>query len=298
MAKLKYAVHAYAWTGSWSNKMLGLIDRATDLGFDYIEIPLMEIELIDPQGIRERLEKVGAGVVTSTACSKENDITADEEETRARGVEYLKKCVKATAEMGAKIFSGVTYSAIGRRIDGMPDEGYWEKSARGLKQVARFAQELGVTVGIEPINRYETFLINTCDQGLKLKDMIDEPNIAIHLDAYHMNIEEDDFYEPTKRAAPHLCHFHLSESHRGIPGTGTVDWGAIYQALSEAKYTGVVGLESFVEVSEAMRAATCIWRPLAPSSDELLSEGLKYLKGLEARYYGVHWRTRKGWKKN
>ena len=107
----------------------------------------------------------------------------------------------------------------------------------------------------------------------------------MHLDAYHMNIEESNFYEPTKRAVPHLCHFHLSESHRGTPGTGTVNWDEIYRALGESRYEGIVGLESFESVSPAMAAATCMWRSLAESSDQLLGDGLKYLKSLEARYY-------------
>jgi D-psicose/D-tagatose/L-ribulose 3-epimerase len=251
---------------------------------DVIEIPLMEIDLVDPKRIKERLDRVGLGVCTSTVCSEETDFTGDDTSTRERGVAYLEACVHATADMGAISFSGVLYSAIGRKIDHMPDESHWERAAKGLKKVARVAAELGVTIGIEPVNRYETFLINTCDQALKLLEMIDEPNVAVHLDAYHMNIEEDNFYEPTKKALPHLCHYHLSESHRGIPGTGTVNWEEIFRALGEGGYSGLVGLESFSEVSDAMRAATCIWRPLAPSSDNLMTEGLRYFKSLEEKY--------------
>src|ERR1022692_1836119 len=312
MQKLKYAVHAYAWTPSWSNQTLHLIDRARRLGFDIIEIPLMELELVDAKAIRSRAEEVGIGIhqiplmelelvdakairsraeevgiglCTSTACSEANDPTGDDEATRRRGVEYLLACIRATADMGATVFTGVTYSAIGRRISAMPGEQYWERAASALRQAARYAEGLGVTVGIEPINRYETFLVNTCDQAVRLKEIIGEPNVSIHLDAYHMNIEEADFYQPTRKAAPYLCHYHLSESHRGTPGTGRVDWDGIYRALAEADYTGMVGMESFSEVSGAMAAATCIWRKLSGSSDELLSEGLRFLKGLETKYY-------------
>jgi D-psicose/D-tagatose/L-ribulose 3-epimerase len=116
--------------------------------------------------------------------------------------------------------------------------------------------------------------------------MVGEPNVAVHLDAYHMNIEETGFYEPTVKAAPFLCHYHLSESHRGTPGEGLVDWDAIYRGLAEANYSGVVGLESFVEISGASAGSTCIWRKLAESSDYLLANGLRYLRGLEAKYYG------------
>lgn len=283
MSKLRYAVHAYAWTTSWSNATLDLIDHAKALGFDLIEIPLMEIDKVDPVAIKKRLQTVDLGVITSVACSETTDLTGEDEATRKAGVEYLKRCVKASADMGATSCSGVIYSAIGRKIDAMPGERYWTHAAQGLKAVARYAQDFGVTVGLEPVNRYETFLVNTVEQALHLREMIDEPNIGIHPDSYHMNIEETDFYSPTKLAAPYMCHYHLSESHRGVPGQGTVDWASIYRAFADTGYRGVVGMESFTEMSDAMRAATCVWRKITPSSDYLLTEGLKFLKGLEAQ---------------
>ena len=283
MGQIRYSAHAYGWTPSWSNETLGLIDKAKELGFDLLEIPIMEIDKVDPVRIKERLKAAGIGVVGSLAISEATDITAEDEATRERGVEYLKRCVKATAEMGATVMTGVTYSAIGRKLECKPDERYWERSATNLKRVAKFARDFGVTVGLEPVNRYETFLINTAEQAVRLIKMIDEPNVGIHLDTYHMNIEENDFYTPTKLAAPYLCHVHVSESHRGVPGTGTVDWAGIYRALVECDYRGVVGLESFIELTEALRAATCIWRKVAPSTDSLYAQGLKYLKGVEQK---------------
>ncbi|MBI2424420.1 MAG: sugar phosphate isomerase/epimerase [Candidatus Hydrogenedentes bacterium] len=286
MGKLHYAVHAYAWTNSWSNASLDIIDRAKGLGFDLVEVPLMEIEKVDAAAIKARAAQAGMALCTSTACSEATDPTGEDAATRDAALRYLKACIQATADMGATVFTGVTYSAIGRKIEGRPGEIYWERAAGVLKDAARFAQELGVTVGIEAINRYETFLVNTGDQGLDLIARIDEPNVRLHLDAYHMNIEEQDFYHPTLKGAPQLCHFHLSESHRGTPGTGTVDWESIYRGLAEAKYEGIVGLESFESVSPAMAAATCMWRSLADSSDQLLGDGLAYLKHLEAKHYG------------
>ncbi|MBN1917768.1 MAG: sugar phosphate isomerase/epimerase [Verrucomicrobia bacterium] len=283
MGQIKYSAHAYGWTSSWSNETLGLIDKAKELGFDLLEIPIMEIDKVDAPRIRARCEAAGIGVIGSLAISEATDITAEDKATRERGVEYLKRCIKATAEMGATVMTGVTYSAIGRKLETKPDERYWERSAKNLKRVAKYAQDFGVTIGLEPVNRYETFLINTAEQAVRLVKMIDEPNVGIHLDAYHMNIEENDFYTPTKLAAPYVCHVHLSESHRGVPGTGTVDWEGIYRALVECDYTGMVGLESFIELTEALRASTCIWRTLAPSTDYLYAEGLRYLKGVEAK---------------
>ncbi len=278
---LSYAVHAYSWTSSWSNQSLWIIDHVKDLGFDYIEIPMMEIEKVDPPAIRERLESASLGVCCSVVLSDKTDITSSDAATRRRGVAFLKRCVDAAREMGSDVLSGVIYSALGYLPEELPGPAHWERAASSLREVARYAEDRGVTIGLEPVNRYESFLINTCDQALEMMETIGMENVAVHLDAYHMNIEENDFYHPTVKAAPHLCHYHLSESHRGIPGTGTVDWKAIYRGLADGGYRGLVGLESFVQVSESMRRATCIWRKLAPDSDTLVTRGLEFLKNLE-----------------
>jgi D-psicose/D-tagatose/L-ribulose 3-epimerase len=277
---ISYAVHAYAWTSSWSNDDLPIIDHAAELGLDAVEIPLMELETVDPAAIRERAERVGIGVLTSVACPDDADPSSEDERVRAAGLDFLKRCVDATADMGASLFTGVTYSALGRRLLRRPDADDMRRSAEVLREVAIHAAGRGVTLGIEPVNRYESFLVNTAAQALDLVELVGEPNVGVHLDAYHMNIEEDEFRAPVEAAAAQLVHFHLSESHRGIPGRGTVDWSAIMGALHDARYDGYVGLESFAEVSNAMRGATCIWRDLAPSSDDLVREGLAFLKGL------------------
>jgi D-psicose/D-tagatose/L-ribulose 3-epimerase len=279
---MRYAVHAYAWTSSWSNDDLGIIDHAAALGLDAVEIPLMELDAVDPEAIRGRALRAGAELITSVACAEDTDPSSEDDGVREAARDFLLRCVDATAAMGATLFTGVTYSALGRRLARRPDAADMKRAAEVLREVAVHAADGGVTVGIEPVNRYESFLVNTAGQAFELMELIGERNVGIHLDAYHMNIEEDDFQAPVERVAQHLVHFHLSESHRGVPGRGTVDWGAIMGALVDAGYRGYVGLESFAEMSDAMRGATCIWRDLAPSSDVLVREGLAYLKGLES----------------
>jgi D-psicose/D-tagatose/L-ribulose 3-epimerase len=279
---MRYAVHAYAWTSSWSSDDLPILERAAGLGVDAVEIPLMELDEVDPPAIRDAARAAGVDLLTSVACAEDTDPTSDDERVRERAAEFLRGCADATADMGADVFTGVTYSALGRRIERRPTRTDMERAAEVLREVARHAAGRGVKVGIEPVNRYESFLVNTAAQALDLMEMVGEPNVGVHLDAYHMNIEEDEFRAPVEAAVEHLVHFHLSESHRGTPGTGTVDWEAIMGALGAAGYDGFVGLESFAEVSDAMRGATCIWRDLAPSSDQLVRDGLRYLKGLES----------------
>jgi D-psicose/D-tagatose/L-ribulose 3-epimerase len=217
-------------------------------------------------------------LVTSTVCGPGTDPSSDREAVRAAARDYLARCADATADMGATVLGGVLYSHHGGRIEGRPQRAHLERSAEVLSDVARHAATRGVTLGLEPCNRYETYLVNTAEQALELVELIGEPNVGVHLDSYHMNIEEDEFAAPIRRVGDRLVHFHLSESHRGVPGRGTVAWEQVMGTLAEIGYSGFVGLESFEEIAPSMRAATCVWRDMAESSDALVTGGLAHLK--------------------
>lgn len=279
---MKLGIHAYAWCSEWSNNTLDLIDRIKKLGLDFIEIPLMKLEKFDAEAVKQRLSDADLEAVTSTALLEGYDITSDDPAVRKAGVEYLKKSVDATYKIGATSFSGVIYSQHVKNASNRPTSKDWENSVSCLKEVAQYAQKFGVTLGIEPVNRYESYLINTCEQAKELNEMIDEPNMRIHLDSYHMNIEEKDFYKATKLAGEDLIHYHFCENDRGIPGTGLVKWDDIFRALAEIDYKGYVALESFVDSTDNMN--TWVWRQLAQNGDELVLEGVKHIKGLQKKY--------------
>jgi D-psicose/D-tagatose/L-ribulose 3-epimerase len=279
---MKLGIHAYAWCSQWSNETLDLINRVKKLEMDFIEIPLMCLETFDAKAVKKRLEKVGLGAVTSTVLLGDTDITSDDSAIRAKGIEYLKACVQGTHDIGAATFSGVVYSQFVKPSIKRPTEQTWQYSAECLREVAKFAQDLNVNIGIEPVNRYETYLVNTCEQAIKLKNMIGEDNIKIHLDTYHMNIEEKSFYQATKMAGKELIHYHLCENDRGIPGTGLVNWDGIFKALAEIDYQGNAALESFVDCTENMN--TWVWRQLAPDGDTLLREGVAFIRKMQNKY--------------
>jgi len=279
---MKLGIHAYAYCSQWSNNTLDLIDRVKNLGLDFIEIPLMMLEDFDVNAVSKRLRKVGLDVVTSTVLTEDTDITSDNSEIRTKGIEYLKLCAKATHDVGGTSFSGVIYSEHTKDTRERPTKQTWKYSASALKEVAQYAKTLGVTIALEPVNRYETYLINTCQQALKLIDMIGEDNMRIHLDTYHMNIEEKSFYEATKLAGDKLIHYHLCENDRGIPGSGLVDWDGIFSALSEINYHGYAALESFVDMTDNMN--TWVWRQLAPNGDVLIKEGAAFIRSMQEKY--------------
>jgi D-psicose/D-tagatose/L-ribulose 3-epimerase len=279
---MKLGIHAYAWCSQWSNDTLDLIDRVKNLGLDFIELPLMCLDTFDCVAIRARLQQTDLDVCTSTVLLAGTDVTSDDASTRRRGIEYLKACVNATSEVGATNLSGVIYAEFAKPAKTRPTERDWEHSAQALQEVARYAQDFGVQIGLEPVNRYETSLINTCDQAKSLQQRIGEPNVKIHLDTYHMNIEEKSFYEATRAAGADLIHYHLCENDRGIPGTGLVDWDGVFRGLAEIDYHGYAALESFVDVTDNMN--TWVWRQLAPDGDTLVREGVQFLRSLQAKH--------------
>lgn len=281
---MKLGIHAMAWTAHWSDASMSLIDRVADLGLDFIEIPLMDVAEVHPDPIRRRLDAAGIGVVTSTVLGPATDISSSDPRVRASGIDYLRRCVDVAAELGAPQLSGVIYAMHGKRPAARPGEEEWTWSAEALATVAEHAAASGIAIGIEPVNRYESPLVNTCEQAVRLADTIGAANVRIHLDTYHMNIEEKSWAEPVRLAGERLCHVHLCENDRGIPGTGLVGWEELFGALGELRYDGYAGLESFVDVSEDMVAGTCVWRDLAPSGDVLVREGTAFLRDLARRH--------------
>jgi D-psicose/D-tagatose/L-ribulose 3-epimerase len=277
---MQLGIHAMAWTPHWSNDSLPLIQRVASLGLDFIEIPLMGIDDVDPVAIRRSVAEAGIGVVTSSVLSDATDITSDDADVRQAGIAYLQRCIDVAAEMGAPQFTGVIYCSHGKRPEGRPTEDDWKRSAEGLSVAARHAESANIVLGIEPVNRYESPLINTCEQALQLADMIGAPNVKVHLDTYHMNIEEKSWKAPVIAAGDRLCHVHLCENDRGIPGTGLVDWQELFEGFARIQYRGYAALESFVDVSDDMVAGTAVWRELAPSGDVLVNQGTAFLRAL------------------
>jgi len=281
-----FGIHPYIWTARWDTEALKLIDRARSLGFQGMEIPLIHLDILDVAATRRKLDEAGFARACSTGLSAATDVTSSDPDIRQNGLRYLKAAVKAAHELASTSLSGVIYAPFGKNVGRGPTADEWGRCVDVLHEVAQYARFLGLTLGIEPVNRYETHFINTAEAGKRLIRDIGEPNVKIHLDTYHMNIEEKDFYKTILSVRDDLFYLHLCENDRGIPGTGHVDWKGVFKALAEIGYEGMVTIESFVSTIPEMAAATCIWRQLAPSADDLAREGLKFLRAT-ARDFGL-----------
>ena len=276
-----FGVHTSMWTMNWDRPgaeraILG----AASHGFDFVEIPMLQPTQIDAPHTAKMLEKHGLTAVCSLGlpekcwASKHPDLAID----------YLKLALDKTKEIGAVALSGVTYGGIGERTGFPPTETELDNVARTLGAAARYARKIGLDFGIEPVNRYESHLINTGWQAVAMIERVGADNIFVHLDTYHMNIEEKGAGNGILDARDHLRYIHLSESDRGTPGEGTCDWDEIFATLRAIGFTGGLAMESFINMPPELGYGLSVWRPVAESQDAVMSKGLPFLRN-KARQY-------------
>ena len=280
---MKFGVNTFIWASNFDASLLPLLPRIKAAGFDGIEVPLLDLEHFAAADIRRGLADNGLEcTICSILTGGTNMLSGDaavREKTRVR----MRDCAKAAAEVGAKIIAGPLYSPVGlftghRRT---PDE--WKRAVDCYQSIGPTLSEYGVTIAIEPLNRFETYFLNTAADAVALCDAIGHPNVGILFDTFHANIEEKDVAAGYRTVARHLKHVHSCENDRGIPGTGHVDWPGVFQALRDIRYDGWVTIESFGFSLGELSAAASIWRDVAPTPEAVAFEGVKFLKrGLAA----------------
>jgi D-psicose/D-tagatose/L-ribulose 3-epimerase len=193
---------------------------------------------------------------------------------------YLTRLLDQAVRLGAPSVIGPVYSTVGRAdaVSARESAAQWRIVAGHLKTLCRLAEERGIQICLEPLNRFETDFINTCDQALKMVDRVGSPALKVHLDTFHMNIEEKHPARAIRRAGRHLAHLHACGSDRGTPGRDHTDWQAIARALKAIRYNGPVVIESFTTDVKVMARAAAIWRRIEPTRNEIAIDGLKFLK--------------------
>jgi D-psicose/D-tagatose/L-ribulose 3-epimerase len=279
----KFGALAYTWVGTW-NKETGrkAIEKAAQAGLDLLEIPLVNAGQFDADLTGRQLAAAGIEGVATLALPKEAHLP-----TNPKGAaEFLKLAIDKVEQMGGNHLSGVLYGNAGTLVGRPPTRAERDTCAAVLAEIAAYAEQRRITLAIEPINRYETYLFNVVEDVLALIDQVGAPNLKLHLDTYHMNIDEHGFYEPTKLAGNRLIYVHASDSDRGTVGEGNVRWDDFFRALSEINYEGPLVLESFSSVVPEMIAVSCMWRPSRVGIDEMVSRSLRFLRD-KAFSYGL-----------
>ena len=277
---MRFGASTFIWVSPFSNDTLDLIDKVADFGFDIIEICVEDPATIDTAAIAKRVEKAGIRALICGAFGPDRDISSDEAEKRESGHAYLRRCVDMAFELQSPVVSGPMYSAVGktRLLSRTEREAQWALSVENMKRAADYAQAKGIKLAVEPLNRFETDLLNTVEQSMDWLGRIDRDNVGLLLDTFHMNIEERSIPDAIRRAGKKVFHFHGCANDRGTPGRDHLPWTDIVSALRTIGYDGPTVIEAFTpEVREIARAVS-IWRPLAESQDALARDGLGFLK--------------------
>ncbi|HSB95485.1 MAG TPA: sugar phosphate isomerase/epimerase family protein [Spongiibacteraceae bacterium] len=278
--KMGIGVNGWVWTSPFQSNSLHLLAKAAAMGFDVFTVPVEAPELINPTELKAAAADAGIRLHVTGAFGPARDLTHDDVSFRKEALHYIQSTLDLCEKLGVQLMVGPMYSSVGKRRK-IPDsqrQVEWERAVIGLREAARMARDHGVILGIEPLNRFETDLVNTAEQAKRLVRDIGDPAARIHLDTFHMNIEEKNIYEAVKLAGDDLVYIDASESDRGTPGTGNVDWRALAKALQEIGYGGDCVIESFTPDCESIAAAAAIWRPLAPTQDLLAQDGLHFLR--------------------
>ncbi|MFL6465955.1 MAG: sugar phosphate isomerase/epimerase family protein, partial [Bryobacteraceae bacterium] len=270
---MKLGANTFIWADHWSSDLVPLLPRLKEGGFDGIEIPLISPDQIKADEVRRALEQNHLeGTVCSILPQGLNTISSDAE-IRRRTREHLQSCIKTVADMGVTIMAGPLYSPVGFLPGHRRTKDEWHYAVECFGELGPVLKENGVIIALEPLNRYETYFLNTAEDAAKLCQEINHPQVGILFDTYHANIEEKSIPEAIAQAAPYLRHFHSCENDRGTPGSGHIDWPPIFKALQAAHYNGWLTIESFGFSLGALSAAASVWRDLAPKAEDIAFDG-------------------------
>ena len=277
----KIGINTFLFTSPFSNECVQWFSKFKSWGFDTVEIAVEDPDILDASVIKEALLKNNLSCQSvCAAMGPDRDLRGNEEQQNT-SLTYLKSTIDFTEKIGATLLGGPLYSCVGR-ADFVATEDYKAQQklvVKHLKELCEYAKAKWVKLAIEPLNRFETDFLNTCDQALELLRLVGSDNLYIHLDTFHMNIEEKDLGEAIIKAGNKLALLHTCGSDRGTPGKDHTNWVGIAEALQKIDYKGQLVIESFTPEVKVIAKAASIWRNIEISGEVIALEGVKFLKG-------------------
>ena len=275
---MKFGVTTYIWTLEFNLSHLALLPRIKEAGFDGVEMPLFRPQGFPATEMRRGLEANGLECTASAVLLDGNNLISEDADVRRRTRSHLKDTIEAAAEAGARIIAGPIYSPVGYLPGRRRTSDEWRWAVEGYQTLGDVLSANQVSLAIEPLNRFETFFLNTAADAAALCDEVDHPNVGILFDTFHANIEEKDIAAGYRRLGKHLKHVHTCENDRGTPGSGHVEWSAVFQALRDMRYDGWLVIEGFSFTLGDLSAAACLWRDIEVTPEAIAFEGLKFLR--------------------
>lgn len=274
-------VNTWVWTSPLTDgELTRLAPKVREWGFDVIELPIEQPGDWDPGRAAELLDRLGLKATVCLVMPTGRELVDTDAGTVADTQDYLRYCVDTAVTVGSPVIAGPAYASVGRtwRIDEDARQELYQDLRENLAPVVRYAATRGVRVAIEPLNRYETSVINTVAQGLEAIEGLPNQGCGLALDTYHLNIEESDPPAAIRAAGSRIAHVQVCANDRGAPGADHLDWPAMLSALADAGYRGSLCIESFTPDNQSIATAASIWRPLARSQDAIAIDGLAFIR--------------------
>jgi D-psicose/D-tagatose/L-ribulose 3-epimerase len=277
---MRFGINSFLFTSPFTTQSTRLFPKFKKWGFETIEIPIEAPEHIDSVKVKAALDKSGLVCGSVCACMGPGRDFRGSAKDQREAMKYCKALIDHMIVLGCPSLIGPVYSVVGKADAVEPKQQKKEFAlvVKNLKLLAAYAEKKGVQICVEPLNRFETDFLNTCDKGLQLIKAVGSPALKLHLDTFHMNIEEKNQAAAIKKAGKLLGHFHACGTDRGTPGNDELDWKPIVKALNSIKYKGDVVIESFTTDVKVIARAAAIWRRIEPTRDEIAVKGLKFLK--------------------
>jgi D-psicose/D-tagatose/L-ribulose 3-epimerase len=277
---MRIGINSFLFVSPFTTASAKLFPKFKKWGFDTVELPVEAPEHIDAAKVKAAADKAGLAIGSVCACMGPGRDFRGSEADQRTAMTYCKALIDQMVVMGCPSLIGPVYSVVGRADAEEPaaQKAQWALVVKNLKELAKYAEAKGVQICVEPLNRFETDFLNTCDQALKLLKAVKSPALKLHLDTFHMNIEEKNQAAAILKAGSLLGHFHACGSDRGTPGGDHIDWKPIIAALKKIKYDGDVVIESFTTDVKVIARAAAIWRRIEPTRDEIAVQGLANLR--------------------
>lgn len=279
---MKFGMNLLLWSGELNDDLKPVLTSLKKMGYEGVELPLFNLDL-DYAAWGKQLDEVGLERTAVTVRGEQDNPISPDKAVRAAGVANTKKTLDCCAAVGATHLVGPYHSALGVFSGQGPTADEWKWGVDSMRQVAEHAGSVGVILGIECLNRFETYLLNTHADSARFVKEVDHPNCRMMYDTFHANIEEKSIAGAIRSCADVCCHVHISENDRSTPGTGNVRWAENFDTLKEVGYDGWLMIEAFGLALPELVAATKIWRRMYESEEQLASDGLAFMKAEYAK---------------
>jgi D-psicose/D-tagatose/L-ribulose 3-epimerase len=275
---MKLGVNTYLWGAAFGPADFHLLPPLADAGFDGAEVPILDASHFEADAIARELDRLGLARTAVANVPRGSSLASADRGDRARAIDRLTGCIHAARDLGATVLAGPMYTPVGFLTGERRTAEEWRWAVDSWQHLDRDVAAAGIEIALEPLNRFETYFLNTAADAARLCDAIGSPRIGILVDTFHANIEEKSIAAALRAAGRHLKHVHVSENDRGVPGTGHVAWGELFATVAELGYDRWLTIESFGFAAGALSTAAAIWRDLAPTPEAIAFDGLAFLR--------------------